>query len=64
MLVWEHAGIVWSLLAPAMLGWDCIYSTGAIIAEGNQEGRADGVNANLWKMQHFPEVAGLTSYTN
>lgn len=44
--VWEHTGIVWSLLAPAMLGWDCVYSTGAIIAEGNQEGRADGANAS------------------
>lgn len=29
-----------------MLGWDCIYSTGPIIAEGNQKGRADRANAS------------------
>lgn len=84
MLVCEHAGIFWFLLAPpATLGWDCVYSTGPIVAEGNQEGGANGANAsymaetkaqanilffwqakNLWKTQHFPELAGKTRYTN
>lgn len=52
------------LVSPSMLGGDCIYSTGPIVAKGNQEGRAEERMHHTWLKSKLKQTFHLPKPIN